>query len=154
MEEQIKRILRKQIGAFIALWALPAVCVFLYETGVFAEGIYAGDAQTEYVLQMIGILLTCGLIPFSMRMFNLNLEKRVRKLPLQQALKSYSRWSDVRLGLLFVPALLNLQFYYLTLNTTGIYCAAMALTASLFCVPSKGRIVDELDLSDEGEENA
>lgn len=154
MEKQIKRILRKQIGVFIALWALPVLCVCLYETDVFAEGIYAGNAQMEYVLQMTGILLTLGLIPFSMRMFNLTLVKRVRELPLQQAMKSYSRWSDVRLCLLFVPAILNLQFYYLTLNTTGIFCATMALTASLFCVPSKGRIINELDLSEEGEENA
>lgn len=146
MKEQIKRILRQQTGAFIALWACPIFYAILFETGVLEEGTYAGDAQVEYIFQSTGILLTIGLIPFALRIFNLNLVKRIKELPLQDALKSYSRWGDVRLCLLFVPAMLNLTFYYLTLNTTGLFCTCMALIASLFCVPSESRIKNELDL--------
>ena len=63
-----------------------------------------------------------------------------------EALKSYRRWSEIRLFLLAVPAIMGISFYYLTLNTTGIFCAAMALIASLFCVPSESRLLNELDL--------
>ena len=152
MKEQIKRILKWQIVAFILVWALPLVYALLHETGVLSQGALAGDARMEYIFQTIGILMTIVLIPFALRIFNLNLVKRIQELPLQQALKSYRIWADVRLALLVVPALINLQFYYLTLNNTGLFCTAMALIASLFCVPSESRIKNELDLPENLEE--
>lgn len=148
MKEKINYLYKRLLAAFVLLWALPALLVILTETGVFPQGGYVGDAQMEYMLQSAGILLVISLIPFSLRMFHLNLIKRVQELPLEEALTSYLRWSEIRLGLLLVPVLVNLSFYYLTLNTTGIFCAAMALLASFFCVPSKGRILDELNLQE------
>ena len=146
MKEQIKKILIIQKSAFLGVWTAPLLLVVLYETGLYQEGLLAGDAQMEYILQSVSILLTIGLIPFALRMFNLNLVKRIKELPLQQALKSYQTWSLLRLALLFVPAILSLSFYYLTMNTTNLFCACMALIATLFCVPSESRIKNELDL--------
>ena len=146
MKEQIKRILIIQKSAFLGVWTAPLLLVVLYETGWYQEGLLAGNAQMEYILQSVSILLTIGLIPFALRMFNLNLVKRIKELPLQQALKSYQTWSLLRLALLFVPAILALSFYYLTMNTTNLFCACMALIATLFCVPSENRIKNELDL--------
>ena len=146
MKEQIKRILIIQKSAFIGVWTAPLLLVVLYETGLYQEGLLAGNAQMEYILQSVSILLTIGLIPFALRMFNLNLVKHIKELPLQQALKSYQTWSLLRLALLFVPAILALSFYYLTMNTTNLFCACMALIATLFCVPSESRIKNELDL--------
>ena len=146
MKEQIKRILIIQKSAFLGVWTAPLLLVVLYETGLYQEGLLAGNAQMEYILQSVSILLTIGLIPFALRMFNLNLVKRIKELPLQQALKSYQTWSLLRLALLFVPAIMALSFYYLTINTTNLFCACMALIATLFCVPSENRIKNELDL--------
>ena len=146
MKEQIKRILIIQKSAFLGVWTAPLLLVVLYETGLYQEGLLAGNAQMEYILQSVSILLTIGLIPFALRMFNLNLVKRIKELPLQQALKSYQAWSLLRLALLFVPAIMALSFYYLTMNTTNLFCACMALIATLFCVPSESRIKNELDL--------
>ena len=146
MKEQIKRILIIQKSAFLGVWTAPLLLVVLYETGLYQEGLLAGNAQMEYILQSVSILLTIGLIPFALRMFNLNLGKRIKELPLQHALKSYQTWSLLRLALLFVPAILALSFYYLTMNTTNLFCACMALVATLFCVPSESRIKNELDL--------
>lgn len=148
MKEQIKRILIIQKSAFLGVWTAPLLLVVLYETGLYQEGLLAGNAQMEYILQSVSILLTIGLIPFALRMFNLNLVKRIKELPLQQALKSYQTWSLLRLALLFVPAIMALSFYYLTMNTTNLFCACMALIATLFCVPSESRIKNELDLPD------
>ena len=146
MKEQIKRILIIQKSAFLGVWTAPLLIVVLYETGLYQEGLLAGNAQMEYILQSVSILLTIGLIPFALRMFNMNLVKRIKDLPLQQALKSYQIWSILRLALLFVPAILALSFYYLTMNTTNLFCACMALIATMFCVPSENRIKNELDL--------
>ena len=146
MKEQIKRILKLQVIGFIGIWLFPAIYAILFEAGVLEEGIYAEDAQMEYIFQSVCILLTICLIPLALRLFNLNLVKRIKELPLQEALKSYRIWNDVRMSLLFAPVMLGLTFYYLTLNTTGLFCACMALIASLFCVPSTNRIINELDL--------
>lgn len=148
MKEQIKRILIIQKSAFLGVWTASLLLVVLYETGLYQEGLLAGNAQMEYILQSVSILLTIGLIPLALRMFNLNLVKRIKELPLQQALKSYQTWSLMRLALLFVPAIMALSFYYLTMNTTNLFCACMALIATLFCVPSENRIKNELDLPD------
>lgn len=146
MKEQIKKILIIQKSAFLGVWTAPLLIVVLYETGLYQEGLLAGNAQMEYILQSVSILLTIGLIPFALRMFNMNLVKRIKELPLQKALKSYQTWSLLRLALLFVPAIMALSFYYLTMNTTNLFCACMALIATLFCVPSESRIKNELDL--------
>ena len=151
MKQQIKKIVNLQKVGLITVWALPLILVALYEGGAetFQKGIYEGNAQMEYILQSVGILLTIGLIPFALRIFNLSLVKRIKELPLQQALKSYQKWGDIRLVLLFVPALLNMQFYYFTMNTTCLFCACMALIATLFCIPSENRLKNELDLPEE-----
>ena len=149
MKKQIKQLLNVLKIEYFGLWVLPIALCVLYETGIFTEGLYVGDASMEYIVQSVCILLTIGLIPLSLRLFSFNLMKCVKALPLMEALKSYRRWSEVRLCLLAVPAIIGVSFYYLTLNTTGVFCAGMALIASLFCVPSEKRMKDELDLPEE-----
>jgi len=146
MEKKIKQLLQWLQLEYVLVWVLPLVLVALYETGVMTEGVYAGDVRMDYILQTVGILLVVGLIPLSLRLFSLSLVKHVKQLTLPEALKSYRRWSEVRIEMLLVPVLVNLSFYYLTMNTTGIMCAMMALIASLFCIPTRKRMLDELDL--------
>ena len=153
MEKKIKQLLQWLQLEYVLVWVLPLVLVALYETGVMTEGVYAGDVRMDYILQTVGILLVVGLIPLSLRLFSLSLVKHVKQLTLPEALKSYRRWSEVRIGMLLVPVLVNLSFYYLTMNTTGVMCAMMALIASLFCIPTRKRMLDELDLVKDGNKN-
>ena len=151
MKERISQMVRVLQVEYAVLWILALGVVLCNELGLFVEGHFAGDGLMEYILQTVGILLVIGLIPFSLRLFSLSLVKRIQQLPLEEAMKSYRRWSEIRLALLAVPVLINLSFYYLTLNTTGLFCAVMALLASLFCVPSRKRLMTELQLPEEGE---
>ena len=148
MVEVIKQLLKRLKIEFVAVWCLVLLLVVCYEAGIFTEGVFVGDARMDYILTTIGILLTIVMIPLSLRLFNLNLVKRITKLSTFEALKSYRRWSEVRLALLLVAALLNMSIYYLTLNTTGLFCSLMALLATLFCIPTKERLLKELDLND------
>ena len=148
MAEVIKQLLKRLKIEFVAVWCLVLLLVVCYEVGLFTEGIFVGDVRMDYILTTIGILLTIVMIPLSLRLFNLNLVKRITKLSTFEALKSYRRWSEVRLALLLVAALLNMSIYYLTLNTTGLFCSLMALLATLFCIPTKERLLKELDLND------
>ena len=146
MEKKIRQLLQCLRIEYVLIWVLPLLLAALYETGVMTEGMYAGDVRMDYILQSVGILLAVGLIPLSLRLFSLSLVKNVKQLSLPEALKSYRRWSEIRIGMLLVPVLVNLSFYYLTLNNTGVLCAMMALIASLFCIPTRKRMLDELDL--------
>lgn len=148
MAEVIKQLLKRLKIEFVAVWCLVLLLVVCYEVGLFTEGIFVGDVRMDYILTTIGILLTIVMIPLSLRIFNLNLVKRISKLSTFEALKSYRRWSEVRLSLLLVAALLNMSIYYLTLNTTGLFCSLMALLATFFCIPTKERLLKELDLND------
>ena len=148
MEQQIKRLARILKGEYALLWIFSISLITLYEFDILPQGIFAGDAQAEYIMQVVSILLTVCLIPLSLRLFSLSLTRYVSLLALPEALKSYRRWSEVRIALLLVPALTDLSAYYWTMDTTGLLCGGMTIIASLFCIPSKERILNELQLSD------
>lgn len=130
------------------MWILCAATVLLYEMDILPQGIFVDDTRADYILQVVGILLTVGLIPVSLRLFSLSLTKYIKQLNLMDALKSYRRWNEVRIALLLVPALINLSIYYWTMNTTGLLCVGMVLIASMFCIPGRERMLNELDLQD------
>lgn len=146
MEKEISRLLnclRIEYGVF---WFASLLLVVLYESDILPQGIMAGDVRMEYMLEVVGILMAVALIPLSLRLFSLSLTRYVRNLALEEALRSYRRWNEVRIALLLVPALLNLSVYYWTMNTTGLLCGCMVMVAALFCVPTRERILEELDL--------
>ena len=125
--------------------------VALYEFDILPQGILVQDPRTSYMLEVLGVLLTICLIPFSLRLFSLSLVRCVKHRALLDAIVSYRRWNEIRLALLLVPALVNLAVYYWTLETTGLLCAAMVMIASLFCVPGMKRLENELNLNNDEE---
>ena len=153
MEKQIKQLVTCLKIEYALFWALLLLLVTLYEFEVLQEGALIDEPQTEYMVKAAGILLAVTLIPLSLRLFSLSMVQSVQHRPLQEALVSYRRWCEIRLGLLLVPALINLSVYYWTLDNTGLLCAAMVLMASFFCVPGEKRLRMELNLdTDEKEE--
>lgn len=148
MEKELKRLIRILKAEYALMWVLTVLLAALYECDILPQGLFAGDAQMEYIMQVTSILLTICLIPLSLRLFNLSLTRYVSLLPLPEALKSYRRWSEIRIALLLVLALIDLSAYYWTMNTTGLLCAGMTVIAFLFCIPSKQRLLNELQLSD------
>lgn len=146
MEKELNRLLRYLRMEYALLWIGVGLLVLLYETDCLPQGVLIEDAQANYAMQVAGILLAVSMIPISLRLFSLSLTRYVQHLSLPGALKSYRRWSEVRLALLFATALFNFSAYYCTLNTTGLLCGGMVLVASLFCVPGRERLLSELNL--------
>lgn len=151
MKEQINKLKNLLQGEFIFVWILVLAFVALNECGILTQGVYADDASMKYMLQTIGILLACAMLPASLRSYSKAL-LRIRELPLQEALTSYRRWNDIRLAMLFVPAILNLSIHYLTLESSCLFCSCMVMSGMLFCIPTRNRIMNELDLSEETDE--
>lgn len=80
------------------------------------------------------------------------LYRRIDRVGIAYALQLYVFWSGMRLVLLALPLLAGFLTYYGMLSTTGLLCALIALTASLFCLPGEERLRRELHIEREGRE--
>ncbi|MBR5802737.1 MAG: hypothetical protein IKY31_00105 [Bacteroidaceae bacterium] len=148
---EIKKIVRRLWVDYLVVWALALAIVVLYETGVMEEGLLAHNGSLCYVLQTATILLALLAIPASLKMFSMVLNKRIVGRPLSEALASYLRWSEVRLALLAIVALVGLSVYYTTLSSIGGLCALIGLIASFFCLPNEKRMAEELNQEEDKE---
>ena len=142
----IKESKKNNIGIVLAFSILVIAIVLLGESVDEWVGCYATNLQLIFLVETILILLTALCIPLALKLFAQILIKKIDKLSIADALKQYRVWSIVRLGLLALPLLMGLSVYYLMLSTKGLLCALIALTASLFCVPSEKRMRAELHI--------
>ena len=137
MEEQIKKTAARVRTTFAYFWMLPILLVLLGETGGEWVGMYAGD------------LLAASCVPVSLKLFSWVLIRKIDVVTLPEALRLYALWSGVRLALLAIPVLAGFFTYYIVLSSTGVLCALIGLTASLFCLPGEGRLRKELHINKE-----
>ena len=145
MEKQVKklaRVLKTEYGMFILL---PVLLSIFYELDWLPAGYYAHDARMQYILGTTGILLALAFVPLSLKLFNFAPVKRIKEMPLEQAVRRYKTCCSLRIGMLGAVVLSNVVFYYLTLQNTGLLCAFIGLVASFFCIPGENRIRQELD---------
>ena len=116
MEKKIDRLLRLLKIEFAVTWVVIICLIAGYENGILEEGTLIGNSRAVYIAQLTGVLLAICLIPMSLRIFNLSLTKYIRNLEIDSALKSYRRWSEVRIILLLVVAVFNISLYYWTMG--------------------------------------
>ena len=144
MEEQIKHVAACQKRWFIVFGLLPIVGILIGENCENWVGMYAADVRTVYISEAVDILLTAVCVPVSLKLFAWVLTHKIDAVGISDALRLYSFWSKVRLGLLALPVLAGFAVYYLMLSNTGVLCAFIALTASLFSLPGEARLRKEL----------
>ncbi|WP_297329925.1 hypothetical protein [uncultured Bacteroides sp.] len=151
MEKQIKQAAKQTLSTFVYFWMLPIFLVVLGETGSSWVGMYADDVRVTYLAETLTILLVASCVPVSLKLFSWVLVKKIDVVTISQALRLYTFWSGVRLALLAIPVLAGFLSYYMMLSNKGVLCALIALTASLFCFPSEGRLRKELHIHKEEE---
>ncbi len=149
MEETIRKTERLIQWMYLCFWLLPVAVVVWGECGGDCVGSLADVKRAAYWWQSAVILLTAVCIPLSLKLFWWVLAHKVNAVPLDKALPLYARWCAVRLGLLLAPTLAGVLGYYLFLTNTGLLCGMMALVASLFCVPGRGRLRRDLHIEKE-----
>ena len=142
--DEIKKTLDVLKKAFAAFWGLAIVIVVVHEINDGETGLVADNVKIVYWMETVCILLTVINVPLALKLFALVLKKKIDQVPLVDALRLYKRWSLIRLLLLFIPVLAGLTTYYMCMSTTGLLCAAIGLTASLFCVPTEQRLKADL----------
>lgn len=148
MEKKIKQVVQNLKIQYVLFWLVPVILLILFETNVFNIGIYADDPTQQYIWETAGILIAIGLVPLSLKLFSVILKKKIDQQPFPVALKQYLYWSTIRLAILEIAVLLNILVYYFTLNNVGGLCALLALTASIFCLPSEKRLREELNIAE------
>ena len=149
MEGQLKQTGANNRTTFAYFWMLPVLLVLLGETGGEWVGMYAGDVRATYMAETITILLAASCVPVSLKLFSWVLIRKIDVVTLPEALRLYALWSGVRLALLAIPVLAGFFTYYIVLSSTGVLCALIGLTASLFCLPGEGRLRKELHINKE-----
>ncbi len=151
MEEQIKKTAVRVRTTFAYFWILPILLVLLGEYGGGWVGMYAGNVRATYMAETMTILLTASCVPVSLKLFSWIQTRKIDVVTLPEALRLYALWSGMRLALLAIPVLAGFFTYYVMLSSTGVLCALIGLTASLFCLPGEGRLRKELHIDKEEE---
>lgn len=149
MEEQIKHVATRLKMLYIGYWLLPVILIVVGETGGDWVGKYVEDVRATYFAETLSILLAAICVPVSLKLFAWVLVRKIDIVALPEALRLYSFWSKVRIVLLVLPVLVGFAVYYLMLSSTGVLCAFISLTASLFCLPGEGRLRKELHIHKE-----
>ena len=139
-----KKIIKRLRADFFGILMLALLLGGLYETGFFIEGEYAGDGQMDFLLNLVGIVLALGMIPMALKLLSFKTVKQRFILVEDKALNSYLFWSEIRLAMLAVSLLLNLSFYYQTLNTSCSGCALITAFAFFFCWPTITKMKGEM----------
>ncbi|WP_276881500.1 hypothetical protein [Bacteroides heparinolyticus] len=146
MEKEIKKTTAHVKVAFACFWMISILLVISGEMGSSWVGLYVGNISATYMAETITILLTASCVPISLKLFSWVLTRKIDIATLPKALRLYALWSDIRLVLLSLPVLTGFFTYYMMLSTTGVLCAMIGLTASLFCLPGEERLRKELHI--------
>lgn len=119
---------KKLRNLLIVTVAVPLLAAIVYECDVLPTGVFAGNAQEEFLAVTFMELLTIVMIPLALRLFKAkDVERKVEEGD-TMALK---KWGSLRILMITVPLLLNTMGYYLFMNTTFGYMALILL----ICLP-------------------
>ena len=153
MKEQIQKTIKILKAAYVAVWALPVCFIVLSETDLIPVGALVGDMSGRYFMETACILLAALSVPLSLKLFSLVLNKKIDTYTFPVALSRYKVWSLMRLSILEGSILFCLTGYYLTMSSTGVLCAFIGLTGTLFCIPTEKKLYEELHIGPEPPES-
>ena len=140
IEERSVLVLRDQKIAYSSFWLILLAVFLIGSYGTALNGLLAENATFIYVVETVQILATAAVIPLALQLFNKKVAKLKEADDLELLLVGYAKWSNIRLGLLFVVALIGLLLHYLCVSSTAGLCTLIICFAALFCVPSKSKL--------------
>lgn len=146
MEEKIERTIAFAKRSYLIFWLFPVLVILLGELDVISPDMDMSNATVIYWTETAVLLLTLGCVPVAWKLLSWALSKKIDYATLPVAMQLYLRWSITRLILLELPALSGCICYYLLLSDKCLLCSLIALTASLFCIPSEKRIRKDLKI--------
>lgn len=122
---------------YISVWAAVAIFALLCESGLLPIGYVTANAQTEYMLNLLCIVLTLTCTWGSLRLFA---TKKVRK-SISNKTNGLRNWNLLRTTILAFSIIINLITYYgLTNSTSALFCLLITLAGFVFCWPKHNEI--------------
>ncbi|MDR0873710.1 MAG: hypothetical protein LBN27_09655 [Prevotellaceae bacterium] len=104
--------------------------------------------ETPVMWQSIGILSMLICIPLGFKVYSVKI-KALQKFDSKEyqtyKLSRYNYWSIFRMIMILLPTLLTVCWVN---SSSAIYCAGIGFLAYLFCIPTKKKIIQELDLEE------
>ena len=146
----MKQTQRLLMILFITSIVLPLAMVVLFETGIIATGIMAGETQSEFLLTSTMELVTLAFAFLSLRLFKFG---RIHADLVNRQEKALLKWGYLRLLLIQAPLVINTLLYYLYMNPTFGYLAIILALCLPFVYPSMDRCLAEVS-EEQKEENA
>ena len=135
---------------FITSIVLPLAMVVLFETGIIATGIMAGETQSEFLLTSTMELVTLAFAFLSLRLFKF---AYIHADLVNRQEKALLKWGYLRLLLIQAPLVINTLLYYLYMKPTFGYLAIILALCLPFVYPSMDRCLAEVS-EEQKEENA
>ncbi len=146
----MKQTQRLLMILFITSIVLPLAMVVLFETGIIATGIMAGETQSEFLLTSTMELVTLAFAFLSLRLFKF---AYIHADLVNRQEKALLKWGYLRLLLIQAPLVINTLLYYLYMNPTFGYLAIILALCLPFVYPSMDRCMAEVS-EEQKEENA
>ena len=148
MKKETDLTYRRLRTEYVAYWATSLLLAIGFESGLLPEGLWAGDARLQYIGGTIGVMATLTVVPTALKLYAYTLRKHAGEAPTADTLRRYRCWNTLRLGMLAAVTWTDITVYYLTLDNIGGLCALITLTASLFCLPGREKITEELNIKE------
>ena len=145
MEKRIQSLLLMLRIESCVSWIVVIIVFVLGLLGVIVNGSVQPNTQKEFVLNAVGILSTLLVLPLALKLFLLNTTRSLRRMNKDDALDFYHMWSLVRLMIVTLCMAFNVVVYFMTMNMTGLLCAFIGVCITIYCLPTKQRVIRYLD---------
>lgn len=117
---------------YISVWAAVTIFALLCENDLLPIGYVTANAQTEYMLNLLCIVLTLTCTWGSLRLFA---TKKVRN-SISNKTNGLCNWNLLRTSILAFSIIVNLITYYgLANSTSALFCLLITLAGFVFCWP-------------------
>ena len=145
MEKRIQSLLLMLRIESCVSWVVVIIVFMLGFLGVIVNDSVQPNTQKEFVLNTAGILSTLLVLPLALKLFLLNTTRSLRRMNKDEALDFYHMWSLVRLIVVTLCMAFNVVVYFMTMNMTGLLCAFIGICITIYCLPTKQRVMRYLE---------
>lgn len=142
MEMNAKGIARALTIKLVAIYVIAVIIAAVFEIGLISKGLIF-EVSTIYTMEVIGVVISLGLIPISLKGFKKAVSRVSEKKPNRKVV-FYMFIAGLRLLAFLVVIEYGVLLYYLVNDTIGLYCALIGFICSIFCFPSVSQVESEL----------
>ncbi len=129
--EYKKKTLKMLRTQWLVFWIVPAILLLFGN-----KSLYLDNATAEYVLQVIGVVVTIAAIPICYKFFDLKFARKAMERKDVKVPTIYA-YLLIRMGILFFAVLTNTQFYLMTGSQSSLFCIGILLLFSLTIWPTE-----------------